>query len=67
MLEALAGPEARLRPEQLAAIEVVADQHGRALVVQRTGFGKSAIYFIATKLRRDAGAGPPWWCHPSWP
>jgi len=58
MLEALAGPEARLRPEQLAAIEVVADQHGRALVVQRTGFGKSAIYFIATKLRRDAGAGP---------
>ena len=27
-------------------------------MVQRTGFGKSAIYFIATRLRRDAGAGP---------
>ncbi|MGH9012161.1 MAG: RecQ family ATP-dependent DNA helicase, partial [Acidimicrobiia bacterium] len=30
----------------------------RTLVVQRTGFGKSAIYFIATRLLRDAGAGP---------
>jgi ATP-dependent DNA helicase RecQ len=28
------------------------------LVVQRTGFGKSAIYFIATRMLRDAGAGP---------
>ncbi|MGI8938348.1 MAG: RecQ family ATP-dependent DNA helicase [Iamia sp.] len=58
LLEALAGPEARLRPEQLTAIEVAAGDRGRALVVQRTGFGKSAIYFIATKLRREAGAGP---------
>jgi len=58
LLEALAGPDARLRPEQLTAIEVAAGDGGRALVVQRTGFGKSAIYFIATKLRRDAGAGP---------
>ncbi len=58
LLRALAGPDARLRPEQLAAIEVTAGDGGRALVVQRTGFGKSAIYFIATKLRREAGAGP---------
>ncbi|MCU1454667.1 MAG: recombinase RecQ, partial [Acidimicrobiales bacterium] len=58
LLEALAGPNARLRPEQLTAIEIVAGQQGRALVVQRTGFGKSAIYFIATRLRREAGAGP---------
>ncbi|MCU1353913.1 MAG: ATP-dependent helicase, RecQ family [Acidimicrobiales bacterium] len=58
LLEALAGPGARLRPEQLTAIEVIAGQQGRALVVQRTGFGKSAIYFIATRLRREAGAGP---------
>ncbi|HXH59157.1 RecQ family ATP-dependent DNA helicase [Iamia sp.] len=58
LLEALAGPDARLRPEQLAAIEVTAGDRGRALVVQRTGFGKSAIYFIATKLRREDGAGP---------
>ncbi|HEV7720600.1 MAG TPA: DEAD/DEAH box helicase, partial [Iamia sp.] len=58
LLEQLAGPEAVLRPEQAAAIEAVTADGGRALVVQRTGFGKSAIYFIATRLRRDAGAGP---------
>ena len=58
LLEALAGPDALLRPEQLTAIEVAAGDGGRALVVQRTGFGKSAIYFIATKLRREAGHGP---------
>ena len=58
LLEQLAGPEAVLRPEQAAAIAAVTADGGRALVVQRTGFGKSAIYFIATRLRRDAGAGP---------
>ena len=58
LLEELAGPEARLRPDQLAAIEAVVGEGRRALVVQRTGFGKSAIYFIATRLLRDAGAGP---------
>jgi ATP-dependent DNA helicase RecQ len=58
LLETLAGPAARLRPAQLAALEVVVEQRGRALVVQRTGFGKSAIYFIATRLLRVAGAGP---------
>jgi ATP-dependent DNA helicase RecQ len=57
-LSELAGPEARLRPEQLEAIEVIVARRGRALVVQRTGFGKSAIYFISTRLLRDAGAGP---------
>src|SRR3954449_8856551 len=54
----LAGPAARLRPDQVAAIEAVAGERRRTLVVQRTGFGKSAIYFIATRLLRDAGAGP---------
>src|SRR3954470_7422092 len=54
----LAGPAARLRPDQMAAIEAVAGDRRRALVVQRTGFGKSAIYFIATRLLRDAGSGP---------
>jgi ATP-dependent DNA helicase RecQ len=58
LLERLAGPEARLRPEQALAIEAIVDHRQRALVVQRTGFGKSAIYFIATRLLRDAGAGP---------
>ncbi|MBA2283131.1 MAG: ATP-dependent DNA helicase RecQ, partial [Acidimicrobiia bacterium] len=58
LLEELAGPAARLRPDQLAAIEAVVGEGRRALVVERTGFGKSAIYFIATRLLRDAGGGP---------
>jgi ATP-dependent DNA helicase RecQ len=58
LLVDLAGPSAVLRPEQAEAIEAVVAGRRRALVVQRTGFGKSAIYFIATRLLRDAGAGP---------
>ena len=58
LLRLLAGPDASLRADQAAAIEAVAGARRRALVVQRTGFGKSAIYFIATRLLRDAGAGP---------
>jgi len=58
LLHVLAGPDAQLRPAQLAAIEAVVVEHRRTLVVQRTGFGKSAVYFIATRLLRDAGAGP---------
>lgn len=58
LLERLAGPDARLRPEQTEAIRAVVDARQRVLVVQRTGFGKSAIYFIATRLLRDRGAGP---------
>ncbi|MBU1984783.1 RecQ family ATP-dependent DNA helicase, partial [bacterium] len=33
-------------------------EHARLLVVQRTGWGKSMIYFIATRILRDSGAGP---------
>lgn len=58
LLVSLVGPGAQLRDDQRTAIEVVAGRAGRALVVQRTGFGKSAIYFIATALRREAGFGP---------
>src|SRR4051794_41192341 len=58
LLGQLAGPEARLRADQAAAIEAVVVERRRALVVQRTGFGKSAVYFIATRMLRDAGAGP---------
>ncbi len=58
LLETLAGPGARLRDDQLTAIEALADEHRRVLVVQRTGWGKSAVYWIATRLLRDAGAGP---------
>ena len=58
LLEQLAGPDAVLRPDQAEAIGTLVDDRRRCLVVQRTGFGKSAIYFVATKLRRDDGAGP---------
>jgi ATP-dependent DNA helicase RecQ len=58
LLVDLAGPHAVLRADQAAAIEAVVGQRRRTLVVQRTGFGKSAIYFIATRMLRDAGAGP---------
>src|SRR5687768_17803568 len=58
LLRTLAGPDAVLRDDQAAAIDAVVRQKRRSLVVQRTGFGKSAIYFIATRLLRDAGAGP---------
>ena len=57
-LRALAGPEARLRDDQWAAIRALVLERRRALVVQRTGWGKSAVYFIATALLRELGEGP---------
>jgi ATP-dependent DNA helicase RecQ len=57
-LRALAGPAARLRDDQWTAISALAAARRRALVVQRTGWGKSAVYFIATALLRARGAGP---------
>jgi ATP-dependent DNA helicase RecQ len=57
-LAALAGPAARLREDQWTAIHALVEQRRRALVVQRTGWGKSAVYFVATALLRAAGAGP---------
>ncbi len=49
---------ARLREDQWLAIEALVAHKRRALVVQRTGWGKSAVYFVATSLLRAAGAGP---------
>ncbi|MEU6458787.1 RecQ family ATP-dependent DNA helicase [Streptomyces sp. NPDC047065] len=49
---------ARLREDQWRAIEALVAERRRALVVQRTGWGKSAVYFVATALLRDRGAGP---------
>ena len=57
-LRALAGEHARLREDQWAAIEALVVDRRRALVVQRTGWGKSAVYFVATALLREQGAGP---------
>ncbi len=58
VLRALAGPTASLRPDQWRAIEALVVARRRALVVQRTGWGKSAVYFVATALLRAEGAGP---------
>ncbi|MFE1949775.1 MULTISPECIES: RecQ family ATP-dependent DNA helicase [Streptomyces] len=49
---------ARLREDQWRAIEALVADHRRALVVQRTGWGKSAVYFVATALLREQGSGP---------
>jgi ATP-dependent DNA helicase RecQ len=58
LLRALAGAGATLREDQWTAIEALVADRRRALVVQRTGWGKSAVYFIATALLRAGGAGP---------
>ncbi|MFM9595473.1 RecQ family ATP-dependent DNA helicase [Streptomyces scabiei] len=52
------GGAARLREDQWHAIEALVADKRRALVVQRTGWGKSAVYFVATALLRERGAGP---------
>ena len=57
-LSALAGEAARLRDDQWTAISALVSERRRALVVQRTGWGKSAVYFVATALLRARGAGP---------
>lgn len=51
-------PGAAFRDGQEEAIRHVVEGRGRLLVVQRTGWGKSFVYFIAAKLLREAGAGP---------
>ncbi len=58
-LAALVGrSDVAFREGQREAIEALVDRRERVLVVQRTGWGKSAVYFVATLLRRLAGAGP---------
>lgn len=51
-------PDARFHEGQEEAIRHIVDGHGRLLVVQRTGWGKSFVYFITTKLLRESGGGP---------
>jgi len=60
VLRSLVGrDDARLRDDQWAAIGALVAGRRRALVVQRTGWGKSAVYFVATALLRSGVAGPP--------
>jgi ATP-dependent DNA helicase RecQ len=54
---ALNNPTASFRDGQWESIEQLLNRN-RVLVVQRTGWGKSMVYFLATKLLREQGAGP---------
>ncbi|MGW4226873.1 RecQ family ATP-dependent DNA helicase [Streptomyces bauhiniae] len=60
LAELVGAPEgsARLREDQWEAVKALVVDRRRALVVQRTGWGKSAVYFVATALLRRRGAGP---------
>lgn len=55
---AMADEFAEFRSGQWEAIEAIASKRGRVLCVQRTGWGKSMVYFVAAKLLRLQGAGP---------
>jgi ATP-dependent DNA helicase RecQ len=57
-LRAMLGDDARFREGQWEAVDRVANRRQRLLVVQRTGWGKSIVYFLATKILRGQGAGP---------
>ncbi len=58
VIEAMAGPGASLRDDQSTAVAALAESGSRVLVVQATGWGKSAVYWAATAVRRSEGAGP---------
>ena len=51
-------PDVAFRPGQREAVEALAIRRERVLLVQRTGWGKSAVYFLATRVLRDSGLGP---------
>jgi ATP-dependent DNA helicase RecQ len=58
VLARLAGPGASPRDDQVEAVEAIVGPAARVLVVQATGWGKSAVYWAATAALRAAGAGP---------
>ncbi len=58
ILKRMMGEEKDFRPGQWEAIEAVVLKKQRVLVVQRTGWGKSLVYLLATKLLREQGSGP---------
>ncbi|MFT4010088.1 MAG: DEAD/DEAH box helicase [Nocardioidaceae bacterium] len=58
VIAAIAGDGARLRDDQATAVAALCEAGSRVLVVQATGWGKSAVYWAATAIRRAEGAGP---------
>src|SRR5215207_8026060 len=57
-IAAVAGPDARPRTDQVRAVEELVQYRRRVLVVQATGWGKSAVYWGATAALRELGLGP---------
>src|SRR5690349_18764226 len=57
-IAAMAGPDAAPREDQLRAVTELVDHRRRVLVVQATGWGKSAVYWAATTALRSHGGGP---------
>ena len=58
VLAAMAGPDAVPRADQVEAVDALVGGRRRVLLVQATGWGKSAVYWAATAARRAQGAGP---------
>lgn len=58
LLKQMLGDQAEFRKGQWEAIKNLVEDHRRVLLVQKTGWGKSIVYFIATRMLRDQGAGP---------
>jgi ATP-dependent DNA helicase RecQ len=58
LLRKVYGPRAQFRSGQWEAIDILVRQRNRVLVVQQTGWGKSLVYFMATRLLRNQGYGP---------
>jgi len=58
LLKQSVGHQADFRPQQWEAIDKLANNRDQLLLVQRTGWGKSTVYFIATKAIRESGGGP---------
>ncbi|MCU7960473.1 MAG: RecQ family ATP-dependent DNA helicase [gamma proteobacterium symbiont of Bathyaustriella thionipta] len=54
---AVGNPNAHFRPGQWEAIDALVNHRRKLMVVQRTGWGKSSVYFISTRILRDRGAG----------
>ena len=56
--EAVGSDQARFRPGQWEAIDLLVNHRSKLIVVERTGWGKSTVYFISTRILRDRGGGP---------
>ncbi|WP_305803421.1 DEAD/DEAH box helicase [Thiolapillus sp.] len=54
---AVGNPNAHFRSGQWEAIDALVNHRRKLMVVQRTGWGKSSVYFISTRILRDRGAG----------